>query len=117
MESRLPRDLFDVINILAVREPRSRYFLLLGQKKVPKEKAAPKGANGPLRFSGLGPSPSHSTSLCCSSGARIHARSPDGLHPKPCDARDRALRGPNNNYHLEPILPLAAITRKTPTAH
>src|SRR5204862_5656967 len=28
----------------------------------------------------------------------------------------RAIRGPNNSYHLEPILPLAAIARRTPSA-
>src|SRR3990172_5140201 len=47
----LSRDCRPIEFILAVPEPRSGYFLLLGQKKVPKEKAAPDGASTRLRFS------------------------------------------------------------------
>src|SRR6266481_8562976 len=42
--SRVPRDLVDVINVLAVPEPRSAYFLLLVQEKVRKEKDTPVAA-------------------------------------------------------------------------
>ena len=66
-----------------------------------------------LRSSGLGPSPSDSTSLYCHSGAGIQARSPDGLHPKPSGARSAPYGSRNNSYQLDPSLPLAVIDRKT----
>jgi len=41
------------------------------QRKGTKRKATPDGAKHVLRFSALGPSPIHSTSLCCELGADI----------------------------------------------
>src|SRR5438105_3209086 len=84
VRSRVPRESIDnIFNCASRIVPSSPYalpkFLHPGTAPRSQEKRHPKGANGPLRFSGLGPSPNHGTSLYCVSGARIHARSPDGL--------------------------------------
>ena len=75
--------------LLAVPEPRSGYFSLLVQRKVPKRKHAPDGANSFCASLPLGPSPTYSTfplrhpaprkspgriSLCARSAARMHVK-------------------------------------------
>src|SRR5258706_825953 len=60
-----------------------RSFSCLSKRKYAKRRTPRQGADGPLRFSGLGPSPSHSTSLYCVSGADSLSAPLTGFTPNP----------------------------------
>src|SRR5581483_2432683 len=83
--------------IIAVPEPRSGDFLLLVQEKVTKEKDTPNGAKQLLALLGFGALAEPQDLRVLRLGRTRPVCAPDGLHPKPCDARSRAIRGPNSN--------------------
>src|SRR5437016_8297607 len=122
--------LVDVINQLAVPEPRSAYFLLLVQEKVRKEKDTPVAAPAPLYYFLEGPVPcaphqprardelagAHKDNSARSGSISV-SRKPSGLAPV-LGLLYGDLNGNynSNSYPLESLLPVATKNKRRPSS-